>query len=60
MYFGNYGLRKTCLNVKNCLKLSPLRREYVSWAVNALANSVESFDINMRDFFQANCLHSDQ
>ena len=43
-----------------CLKLSPLRREYVSWAVNALANSVRSFHINMRDFFQPNCLHSDQ
>ena len=37
-----------------------LRREYLSSEVNGLTNSPEILHITNRDFFQLNCLHSDQ
>ena len=42
------------------VKLSLLRREYLSRAVNALTNTFKTLHIIKRDFFQPNCLHSDQ
>ena len=41
------------------VKLSLLRREYWSSAVNVLRNSLKIFHITKRDFFQLSCLHSD-
>ena len=41
-------------------KLSLLKREYLSTAVNVLRNSPKILHITKRDFFQLNCLHSDQ
>ena len=43
-----------------CLKLSLLRREYLSSHVIMLRNIIESLSITKRDFLQLNCLHSDQ
>ena len=43
-----------------CLTLSLLRREYLSSAVSVLTNSVKTIHITSRDFFELNCLHSDQ
>ena len=43
-----------------CVKLSLLRREYLLSAVNALTNSLETLHITKRDFFELNCLFSDQ
>ena len=43
-----------------CHKLSLLRREYLSSAVNVLTNSPVILHITERDFFQPNCLYSDQ
>ena len=37
-----------------------LWRKYLSSAVNGLTNSARILDITKRDFFQLNCLHSDQ
>ena len=42
------------------LKLSLLRREYLSWVVNVLTSSPNIFHIAKADFFQINCLHSGQ
>ena len=41
-------------------KLSLLRREYLSSAVNVLTNCPKIFHITKIDFFQLNCVHSDQ
>ena len=43
-----------------CVKLSLLRRECLSLAVNVLTNSPKIVHITNRDFFQLNCLHKDQ
>ena len=43
-----------------CVKLSLLRREYFWAAVNMLKNSPKILPITKRDFFELNCLHSDQ
>ena len=43
-----------------CYKLSLLRTEYFSSAVNVLTNSPKILHITKRNFFQLNCLHSDQ
>ena len=43
-----------------CTKLSILRREYLSSAANVLTNSPKILHITKRNFFQLNCLHSDQ
>ena len=43
-----------------CNKLSLLRRDYLSLEVNVLTNSPKIFHLTKRDFFQLNCLHSDQ
>ena len=45
---------------KCCDKLSLLRREYFSSAVNGLTNSPKIFHITRRDFLNLNCLHRDQ
>ena len=43
-----------------CVKFCLLRREFLWWAVNVLRNSLRNLHITKRDFFQLNCLHSDQ
>ena len=43
-----------------CNKLCLLRREYLSSAVNVLANNLKILHITKRDFFHLNRLHSDQ
>ena len=43
-----------------CLKLSLLRRKYLSLAVNVLANSLKILHSTDIDFFQLNYVHSDQ
>ena len=43
-----------------CYKLSLLRIEYFSSAVNMSTNSPKILHIPKRNFFQLNCLHSDQ
>ena len=43
-----------------CVKLSPLRRDYMSSAVNVWTKSPNILRITKRDFFEMNCLHSDQ
>ena len=43
-----------------CLRLSLLRREYLSSGVNMVTNSLKNLDITKRDFFQISCVHSDQ
>ena len=67
--FGNISAMRVvffckCLKFNNCVwigcvKLSLLRREYWSSAVNVLRNSLKIFHITKRDFFQLSCLHSD-
>ena len=42
------------------VKLSLLRREYLSSAVNVLSKIPDILDITKRDFFQVNCLHSNK
>ena len=37
-----------------CVKLSLLRREYLSWAVNVLTNSLKTLHSTKTDFFQFN------
>ena len=44
----------------SCIKLSLLRREYLSLAVNILTKSLKIFHITSRDFFKLNCLRSDR
>ena len=43
-----------------CVKLSLLRREYLSSAVNVLTNSFEAFRLTKTDFFRLNYLPNDQ
>ena len=43
-----------------CVKVHLLRREYLSSAVNVLANNVKIFHVTKRNLFQLNYLHSDQ
>ena len=45
---------------KCCDKLSLLRTEYLSSAVNGLANSLKILHENLRDFFNLNHLRRDQ
>ena len=67
LYFQN-GKRKSGKNFyfwdnciwRCCYKLSLLRTKCFSLAVNVLTNSSKIFHITKRDFFQLNCLHSDQ
>ena len=42
-----------------CIKLSLLRREYLSSAVNVLTNSLKILYVIKGDFFQLNYLHGD-
>ena len=44
----------------SCVKLSLLRREYLSLAVIVLTNSLEILDNTKRDFFELNRVYSDQ
>ena len=44
----------------DCVKLSLLRREYLSRAVIPLTNTSETSHISKRDLSQPNCLHNDQ
>ena len=43
-----------------CVKLSPLRREYLPLALSAFGNSLEILHITHRDIMQVNCLYSGQ
>ena len=43
-----------------CIKLSLLRREYLSLTVNVLRNSAKILHLIKGDFFQLNSLHIDQ
>ena len=43
-----------------CIKMSLLRREYLSWAVNVLTNSLKTLRVTKSDFFQLNYLHIGQ
>ena len=43
-----------------CCRYCLLRREYLSWAVNVLKNGLKIFHITKSDFFQLNCLNSNQ
>ena len=43
-----------------CNRLSLLRTEYLSLAVNVLTNSPKILHITKRAFFQLSCLHNDQ
>ena len=43
-----------------CLKLSLLRREYLSSAVNVLTNSYKALRLTKTDFFRLNYLPNDQ
>ena len=49
----------TCIWIGR-VKLSLLRREYLSLALSVLGNSLEILHVTKRDFLQVNCLHSDQ
>ena len=56
--------KKFCLWDKfiwiGCVKLSLLRREYFSSAVNVLTNSFKILHNTKRDFLQLNYVHNDQ
>ena len=43
-----------------CVKLSLLKSEYLSSAVNVLTNSLKILHSTKRDFFELNSLHSDE
>ena len=43
-----------------CLKFSLLRRKFLWWEVSVLRNSLRNLHMTKRDFFQLNCVHSDQ
>ena len=48
------------LVVSNHVKLSLLRREYLSSAVNVLTNSYKALHLTKSDFFRLNYLPNDQ
>ena len=50
---------RNCIGIGS-LKLSQLRREYLSSPVNVLTNSLKIFYITKRHLFKLNCLCSDQ
>ena len=43
-----------------CVKLSPLRREYLPLALSVLGNSREILHISNKKILQDNCFHSDE
>ena len=58
-------IRKSFLFGDNCVrigyvKLSLLRREYLSSAVNVLTNSYKALHLTKTDFFRLNYLPNDQ
>ena len=48
-----------CVRI-GCVKLSLLRREYLSSAVNVLTNSYKALHLTKTDFFRLNYLPNDQ
>ena len=57
--------KKPCVFVDNgvrigCVKLSLLRREYLSSAVNVLTNTYKALHLTKTDFFRLNYLQNDQ
>ena len=48
-----------CVHI-GCVKLSLLRREYLSSAVNVLTNSYKALRLTKTDFFRLNYLPNDQ
>ena len=48
-----------CVRI-DCVKLSLLRREYLSSAVNVLTNSYKALRLTKTDFFRLNYLPNDQ
>ena len=55
----NFFFWDNCIWI-GCLKLSLLRRENLSWAVNMLTNIDKTLHITKRDFLQLNYLQSEQ
>ena len=53
MCFGDNGVRI------GCVKLSLLRREYLSSAVNVLTNTYKAFHVTKTDFLRLNFLQND-
>ena len=61
---GKIGEKKfcfweTCIWI-GCVKLSLLRTEYLSSALNMLTNRLKVLNMSKKDFFQLNYLLSDQ
>ena len=54
-----FSFRDNCI-WSGCVKLSPLKREYLPSALIVLGNSLEILHITNRDFLKVNCLQSDQ
>ena len=54
-----FYFRDKCISI-GYIKLSLLRREYFWSVVNVVKNSPEILPVIKRDFFQLNCVHSDQ
>ena len=55
----NFCVWGKCIRI-GCVNFSLLRREYLSSAVNVLANSLKILHVTKRDFFQLKYLYSDQ
>ena len=55
----SFLFRDSCVQI-GCVKLSLLRREYLSSAVNVLTNSYKALHLTKTDFFQLNYLPNDQ
>ena len=55
----SFLFRDNCVRIA-CVKLSLLRREYLSSAVNVLTNSYKALRLTKTDFFRLNYLRNDQ
>ena len=55
----SFLFRDNCVQI-GCVKLSLLRREYLSSAVNVLTNSYKALRLSKTDFFRLNYLPNDQ
>ena len=55
----SFLLGDNCVRI-GCVRLSLLRREYLSSAVNVLTNSYKALHLTKTDFFRLNYLPNDQ
>ena len=55
----SFLFRDNCVQI-GCVKLSLLRREYLSSAVNVLTNSYKALRLSKTDIFRLNYLPNDQ